>query len=256
MCIALLALDAHPRYRLLVAGNRDESYARPAAPAAFWPDAPQVLGGRDEEAGGAWLGISRRGRFALVTNVREPGKTRPDAPSRGALAAGFLKGEEETWSFALRATEEGGRYNGFNLVVGDPERLVYASNRAPGPFFLAPGVYGLSNAFFDAPWPKVLKAKGALEEALTLGGKALEERLFAILADRAAYPDDELPRTGLPLEAERALSPIFTRTESYGTRCSTVILVDRAGGVSFAERTFDRSPEPWTEARYEFRIGA
>ena len=254
MCLALLGVDIHPSYRFLFAGNRDELYARPAAPAAFWPDAPQVLAGRDEEAGGTWLGITRRGRFALVTNIREAGGPRSGAPSRGGIAAEFLRGLDAPQDFARRVAAQGGRYNGFNLVVGDPGRLVYLSNRAQGPVFLAPGLYGLSNALLDAPWPKVLNAERLVELALALEGRALEERLFSILADREVFPDAALPDTGLPLEAERALSPIFAATPRYGTRCSTVILMDRHGAVLFAERTFDRSPEAWTEARYAFEL--
>jgi uncharacterized protein with NRDE domain len=256
VCLALLALDAHPGYRFVFAGNRDEAYARPAAPAHFWPDAPHVLGGRDEEAGGAWLGITRQGRFALVTNIREPGGPRSGVPSRGGIVADFLRGREAPLDFARKAVAQGGRYNGFNLVTGDGDCWVYCSNRAEGPVFLAPGLYGLSNARLDAPWPKVLKAKRRAEAALDLEGEALVQRLFHILGDREIFPDASLPATGLSLEAERALSPVFTSTESYGTRCSTVILVDRAGTVFFAERTFDRSPETWTQARYEFKIEA
>ena len=255
MCLILLAHDAHPRYRLVVAANRDEFYARPAAPAAWWPDAPGVLAGRDLRGGGTWLGITRAGRFAAVTNFRETAPVAPDAPSRGHLVGGFLRGADAPEAYLRALAARAGEYAGFNLLVGDGEDLRWLSNRGGAARALEAGVYGLSNALLDTPWPKVARGKAGLAAALAGGGEVDPGALFRVLWDAEPAPDAHLPDTGVGLERERMLSPPFIRGAEYGTRASTVLLVGRDGRVGFVERTVATGRDGWTESAHEFEIG-
>jgi uncharacterized protein with NRDE domain len=263
MCLAVIAWQSHPDYPLVVAANRDEFYARPTRPAAWWGQAVSLLAGRDEEAGGTWLGVNRRGRFALLTNVRAPSERNPHAPTRGALVVSALQstGPITTWLQNLAARSHA--FNGFNLLVGDalaaPGRepgLHYHSNRlGEAPRRLEPGIYGLSNAFLDTPWPKVTRAVARF--ACQLASRVDPDALLALMADRALAPDSALPATGVPLEWERVLSAIQIRANGYGTRATTVITVRSDGLVDFVERTFDSDdPQRHTDRRYEFVIGA
>jgi len=233
MCLIVVGWRAHSDYPLVVAANRDEFYARPTAGAARWPDAPQVFGGIDLEAGGTWLGITETGRFAAVTNVREPGMAK-GARSRGALTRDFLLAESSALDHARRI--DGTRHSGFNLLLSDGESLVYCSNRDGEPRRLPPGIYGLSNHLLDSPWPKLLQAKQRFSNALT---KLPDEKaMFDLLADRAIVPDESLPQTGVPLEWERLLSAIFVASENYGTRASTVAWQRSDGLVQLHEKSF------------------
>lgn len=236
MCLIVVAHRAHPEYRLVVAANRDEWFDRAAAPAAFWPDAPDVLAGRDLRAGGTWLGVTRAGRFAALTNVRDPSHNRPDAPSRGALVGDYLTGSAgpDAYLDALRTRAD--RYNGFNLIVGDAERLLCFSNRDGRKRDLGAGIFGLSNALLDTPWPKVESAKQRLARLLAEAPAA--DALLELMSDTTVAPDDALPSTGVPLDWERALSPLRILTSGYGTRCTTALTIDRDGRVAFAERTY------------------
>jgi len=239
MCLAVVAVDAHPRYALVVAANRDEYHARPTAPAHWWDDrSPRDLfAGRDLEAGGTWLGITRRGRWAFVTNVREPGLREIAAPSRGGLVVQVLDDPRDPVA-ALSGAHADTRYNGYNLIAGDVARAAWISNRAPALRLLAPGVHGVSNARLDTPWPKLERAKAGMA-AWTRDGSGDIAPLLDLLADRAQPPDDALPATGVPLEWERLLSSPFIVSPRYGTRSSTVVALSRAGDVTFSERTFD-----------------
>ena len=238
MCTLLLAWQVDPARPLVVAANRDEFYARPAAAAAFWQDAPQLLAGRDLQAGGTWLGVTREGRFAALTNVREPGlRAPPHAPSRGQLVADFLRGNSapEDYLASLRPAD----YAGFNLVVGvigDRASLWYLSNRAGPARRLGPGVYGVANAALDTPWPKVARGRERLA-ALVAGGEPGTRALLDLLADPTPAADAELPDTGVGLALERMLSPLFIASPAYGTCCSTALAIDRDGAVEFCERT-------------------
>ncbi len=253
MCLILLAYDAHPDYRLILAANRDEFYARPTAPAAFWDDAPQLVAGRDLKEGGTWLGLTRSGRFAALTNYRDLRAYRSDAPSRGQLVSGFLRGDMAADAYLDLLEREASAYNDFNLIFGDLAGLTYFSNRGQRHSLLAPGVHGLSNEFLDSPWPKVNHGREALARLVAVGAPVRPEELFAILADRTTAPDHLLPDTGVGIERERLLSPLFIASPAYGTRSSTVILIDRANRVTFVERTFDGLPQPQTIA-FEFAI--
>jgi uncharacterized protein with NRDE domain len=258
MCLIALALDAHPSYRLVITANRDEFYARPTAPAVWWADAPDVLAGRDLREGGTWMGVTRGGRVAAVTNYRDPGFAQlAGAPSRGALVADFLRGSADAETYAHELAQRAARYNGFNLLVGDEGGLFYVSNRTEGVRRLEPGIYGLSNALLDTPWPKVVRAKAAMADALAAAdGEGWDARLWEALADRVIAADDALPDTGVGAERERQLSAPFIRTDVYGTRASTVLTITRGGRVRFVERSIAPGEDAWTESAHAFRIPA
>ena len=233
MCLIVIAWHGHPDYPLVVAANRDEFYARPTASAAKWTDYPHVIAGRDLEAGGTWLGVGNSGRFAAITNVREPSSA-PGKFSRGRLTADYLAGHQSPWGYATQINPRD--FSGFNLLLADDRELVYLSNRDTGPRRLLPGVYGLSNRLLDTPWPKLVKAKVDFTSALP----ALPEThaLFALLADDEVVPDHALPDTGVSIEWERLLSAIFVRSPNYGTRASTVLWRSSNGEVYFCEKSF------------------
>ncbi|MEP7100518.1 MAG: NRDE family protein [Burkholderiales bacterium] len=235
MCLVALAIDQHPRFPLVIASNRDEFFARPTARLGRWkpsPDAPDVLSGRDLQSGGTWLGLTAQGRMALLTNVRGARPHEADAPSRGSIVTDWLAARESTADFWTRIALSG--HNGFNLIAADFRRgeCFFASNVDGQPRRLGPGLYGLSNAGLDAPWPKVVALKAQVREALAASASAdaLAAQLFAALGDRSIASDDALPRTGIPLTWERQLSAAFIRTpdERYGTRCSTVVITERS----------------------------
>jgi uncharacterized protein with NRDE domain len=232
-----LAIDPHPAVGVVLAANRDEAYDRPTRAAHRWEDAPRVVGGRDLRAGGAWLGLRDDGRFAAITNVRDPAARRSGA-SRGELVRRFLIEDEPVAAFASALAREAARFPSFNLVIGDPREGAFYTNELGVVTPLAGGVYALSNARLDVPWPKVVRLREAMVAAVR-EGRIDEEALFAALADTQPAGDDELPSTGVPLEWERALSPPFIRGAAYGTRASTVVVVRRDGGPSsLEERSF------------------
>jgi len=252
MCLLLIALKQHPAYKLVLAANRDEYYDRPTAPAKFWKDNPDLLAGRDLKAGGTWLGITRTGRLAAITNYRDPAHTREHAPSRGDLVLHFLESKVSARRYLDHIRKEGDQYNGFNLVLGSIEELFWYSNRGDGIRRLSKGMYGLSNHLLDTPWPKVEKAKKRLSSVLASGEEVQPEDLFGILGDRTRPADDVLPGTGVGLEWERILSPVFISSPVYGTRSSTIILVDHQDRVLFMERTYNAHPHQFQEVIYRF----
>jgi uncharacterized protein with NRDE domain len=239
MCLILLAYDVHPEYRLILAANRDEFYDRPTLPMAFWEDHPDILAGRDLKGGGTWLGMSRSGRFSAITNYREPGGPKPDAPSRGHLVSAFLSGNSPAKTYLEAVSAAGQTYSGFNLIVGDASGLFYYSNRGPGIRRLEPGWYGLSNHLLGTPWPKVEKGIAMLKEALMDSDSVNMDSIFHLLKNREVPPDDRLPDTGVGMEWERMLSPMFIQSPGYGTRSSSVMLIGRNGNVQVAEQTFE-----------------
>jgi uncharacterized protein with NRDE domain len=253
MCLVVFAWKSRPDLTLLVAANRDEFLRRKAARAAFWAEAPGLLAGRDLEAGGTWLGVTRAGRAAFLTNHRDPRSQRAGAPSRGGLVAEFLKGEESPEEFLGRKGKEGPPYNGFHLVVGDSRELWYFTNTGGGARRLSPGIHGISNGPVDEPWPKVTRTTARLTRLLE--GPALPEpgALLELLSDRERAPDAELPSTGVPLEWERLLSSPFIEGESYGTRSSTVLVVSPEG-VRFVERTFEAGRPVSPDVDVSFRL--
>lgn len=251
MCLILVAWQVHPDYPLVVAANRDEFFARPTAAAGFWPDAPQILAGRDLEAGGTWMGITRSGRFAALTNYRDPAQNRPGAPSRGRLAANFLSGSESPGAYCERIAPAGQQCNGFNLLAGDGTSLWWSSNMSGEARALEPGVYGVSNHLLDTPWPKVGAGKTALAGAIDRLPD--DEALFALLQDDGIHPDAHLPHTGVPLDWERLLSSAFVKSPGYGTRSSTVLSTDRDGWTVFDEQTWLPGAQRGQRLRYRFR---
>lgn len=236
MCLLLFSVDPSPETRLVVAANRDEFWARPAAPLGWWDDAPQVLAGRDLEAGGTWMGVTPSGRWAALTNVRDPASPRRAERSRGALVADFLRGAASAAAYATSVHADRDRYEGFNLVLADPEAVWVVSTRTEHPTELGPGVYGLSNDRLDVPWPKVERGRAAFRAAVEAGAGI--DALLALLDDRHQPPDAALPDTGVGIEWERRLAPMRIVTPDYGTRVSTALVVGRDGRIEAAERTW------------------
>jgi uncharacterized protein with NRDE domain len=255
VCLILFANEANSRYQLVLAANRDEFYSRPTAPAAFWEEVPNVLAGRDLKSSGSWMGVTRGGKIAAVTNFRGSGKVWEDAPSRGNLVSDFLMSGESPDVFIDRLRTRARTYNGFNLLLGSAERLWWYSNQYDEqPYRVIPGIHGLSNHLLDTPWAKVKRGKRALAALLVGENEITPEQVFPILEDRSPAADDALPDTGVGLELEKVLSAAFIRTQYYGTRSSTVLLVERTGNLTFVERSFNPRDESQEETRYEFRI--
>jgi uncharacterized protein with NRDE domain len=259
MCLIVLSWKTSPAARLAVAANRDEFFARATAPAAWWPDTPSVLAGRDLAAGGTWLGVTRTGRFAALTNFRDmSAPKKAGAPSRGALVSEFLRGEESAREFLARLRAGSDAFEGFNLLVSDGDEMWSFSNVEGEPVLLAPGVYGLSNHLLETPWPKVTAARERLAEAVAAEAapQELEASLLALLGNRAMATDGALPDTGLPLAWERALSAAFVVLPGYGTRASTSVVVAKDGGVRFVELSFGHGGTLLGEVREAFRVSA
>jgi len=272
MCLAVVAIAAHPRYRIVIAANRDEYHARPASPAHWWSTG--ILAGRDLMGGGAWFGVTRSGRWALVTNFREGIPRDPNAPSRGELVTRALHHDSPPLLCAAAIASDGPRYHGFNLLVGAgsahhgdaPESrqvegsmphqrcvVAYTSNRASGAVSLAEGIHGLSNHLLDTPWPKLVRSKARL--AAALDGPVLDlHAAFALLADRAPAENDDLPISGLSRERERMLSSAFILSPEYGTRCSTVFTLTVDGEARLIERSFDPEGKLTGEAALSFAV--
>jgi len=252
MCLIALAHRVHAEFPLVVAANRDEFYARPTAQAAFWQDHPSILAGRDLECMGTWLGVTTGGRFAAVTNFRDPADVRASAESRGTIVSRFLETDLPAAEYVAQVAARSSAYRGFNLLASDGTDLYSYSNREGNPRLLPPGIYGLSNHLLDTPWPKVRLARERLAEALKPGPAT--EPLFALLAHTDFPDDDELPQTGVGRERERMLSAAHIVSETYGTRCSTVVIQRADRTVSFSERTFGPQGAEQDTARYEFRL--
>lgn len=251
MCLLLIAYDTHPRYRLVVAANRDEFYARPTAPAAWWDDEPNLLAGRDLEQSGTWLGVTRAGRWAGLTNFRDPAARKPAARSRGLLVSEFLRSAQSVPAYLAQLSAERTQYNDFNLLAWDGVQLGYFGSRAGGRI-LPSGVYALSNHLLDTPWPKVERGKSALTRAIEQEPR--DDELFGLLTD-TSHPDGaRLPDTGVGPALERALAPIFVRTDNYGTRCSTLLRIDHTGQVVFQERSYNHLGSAGDTLRFEFLV--
>lgn len=239
MCLIALAWQPSPSLRLLVAANRDEFHARPSLPLDAWSDAPGLLAGRDGTALGTWLGVSTRGRLAAVTNVRLPALEDQKRRSRGALPVAFLQGSDRPSAHRDALLPRLAQYGACNLLIADSQEACYLSNR-PGvaPQTLQPGVYGLSNAALDTPWPKTVALKAAVRQWLAAGALGDTEPLFTALANHEQPPDAALPDTGVGLARERFVAPAFIRGREYGTRCSTLVWVTAEGEGCIIERRF------------------
>lgn len=251
MCLILLSFNTHADDSLIVAANRDEYYDRPANPLAFWREAPHVLAGRDIRGGGTWLGVTRKGRIAALTNYRDPSAIMENAPSRGLLVRNFLEGTESPQNYLKQIQANAHQYNPFNLLVGDRSALYYYSNRNDEIRQLESGLYGLSNHLLDTPWPKVQKGKESLKTLIKSKKRVSPEDIFGILTDRSFPPARLLPDTGVSPEWERLLSPVFVTSRIYGTRSATALIINRSGHITVAERTF--SPQTEGVERHDTR---
>jgi len=250
MCLLVFAWNAHPDYKLILAANRDEFHARPSQDAHWWPDLPQVLAGRDLQAGGTWLAISRSGRFATVTNYREQSRARSGMRSRGEIVTNFVSGGQDALNYV--ASLPGDRYAGVSLIAADRDALCYTSNRNDEPVALEPGVYGLSNASLDTPWPKLVRTKEALTRLID-ADKVNASELFRVLADTTPAPSVEVDSGSMPFKLARALTAPFIVTEAYGTRCSTTLLIGSDQQLQFSERRFAPDGSVSGESAFSFR---
>lgn len=227
MCLIVFAWKIVPGIPLIAAGNRDEFYNRPALAAHWWEDQPNIYAGRDLQGGGTWMGVTRTGRFASITNIRAPLDKRTDVPSRGELVADFLAGNASAGAFIESLANRAHNYNGFNLLLGDADELIWYSNgRIDDPRNgkpLEPGVYGLSNASLDVPWPKVVNTKAQFASHLVQG--APDDAYFDMLSDTTRASDCRLPHTGIGIEWERLLSSVCIESPEYGTRVSTLVRI-------------------------------
>ena len=249
MCLVVLSLHQHDLYPLILAANRDEFHARPTQDAGWWPDKPDIVGGRDLQAGGTWLAVRRNGRFAIVTNFRDAEPTDPNKRSRGELVTRFV--ESDLSPRAFLDTVDEGAYAGFNLIAGCLPDVVYLSNREDGSRVLGPGTYGLSNALLDGPWDKVVRSKRGLQ-ALVDDDTVSESTLLRLMGDRGRGPVEEVERGRLDFDMAHAVTAPFIVQPDYGTRCTTVLLAARDGSWNFTERRFDRSGRPSGESRFAF----
>ncbi len=244
MCLITFAYHTAPGFRLLMTANRDEFYDRPTEALHPWRDNPDIIAGRDLDAGGTWMGIAKGGRFAAVTNYRDgTSPQNPAALSRGHLVSDFLNDHRTPQSYAQALSSEGHNYNGFNLLLADKEQLVYCSNRSDEIKVLEPGVYALSNHLLNTPWPKAMQTREALRQAVAAGNIEAEQ-LVSLLSSRDIYPDEKLPATGVPQQLERALSAAFIVTPTYGTRSTTALRWDKNDRIEIVEQTFLAGGEP------------
>jgi uncharacterized protein with NRDE domain len=250
MCLILFSWKNHAKYKLVLAANRDEFYDRPTAAAHYWNEHPGILAGKDLQAGGTWMGWEKSGRLAAVTNYRDPQSLDPKARSRGQLTLNYLLSADQPEKYLRKIKASGVHYNGFNLLVSDRDSMFYYNNVNHQITEVTPGTYGLSNGFFQENWPKLKKGRDALQQVID-SDDIREEPLLDLLTDSQVANDELLPKTGVPLEWERALSPLFIQTEKYGTRCSTVILVEHSGHGVFVEKTYNKDLSTSVK-RFEF----
>jgi len=244
MCLIIFAYQSDPRFPLVVAANRDEIFARPTAQAALWTDeesGQQILSGRDKRAGGTWLGITQSGRFAAVTNIRDPSQTKRRARSRGDLTRQFLASDDSPEQYCKQLATSYDQFAGYNLLVGDSNSLFYVNNHEEKVWELEPGVYGLSNGLLNSSWPKVDKGKTRLQALLLQAEELTIDALLEMMNDRSQAADSDLPDTGIGIEIERKLSSAFILNpeREYGTLCSTALIVDQWGPTRFGEQNFD-----------------
>lgn len=259
MCLIYLSLHQHPTYKLILAANRDEFYARKTEPVSYWLNHLNILGGRDLEAMredgtcGTWMAMTTSAKIAMVTNYRDFKNLKPVAPSRGHLVSDFLIGDVEAESYLKEVEKTKNEYNGFNLLVGDVDCLFYLSNYKEGIEKLSAGTYGLSNSLLETSWPKVEILKLKMEPVLKKQAINPDE-LFDIMRDETRASDDQLPDTGIGIERERALSSMFIKTDGYGTRCSTIVLVKYSGETLFVERTYNLKDFSFVTKTIEFSL--
>ncbi len=239
MCLITFAYHKHPKYKLILLANRDEFYSRATRKLKFWDTDgyPDILAGKDLEAGGTWMGISKSGRWAALTNYRDPEWKLEDPISRGKLVLNFLTSSNSIEQYVQVLNNEADKYLGYNILIGNPDQIIYFSNYDKSPKTIKKGLFGMSNALLDTPWPKLNKAKMLLKESVTK--EYIDKKhLFSLLHDDTEAPDNQLPNTGIPYKWEKAISPLFIKTNTYGTRSSSILLIDYFGNINFTERRF------------------
>ena len=252
MCIVLFSYKVHPKYKLIITSNRDEFYKRPTMQAEFWEDNPNILAGRDLEKGGTWLGITKQGRFATLTNYRDPSSMNKNGNSRGHLVSTYLESNIPPRDYLEQIQSSKISYNGFNLLVGDQSELFYYSRQNNEITKIEPGIHGLSNHSLNTPWPKVILGTTMLKDAMA--DKFSHHKLFNILKNNSIAKDEDLPDTKVGIELERLLSPIFIESPQYGTRAMTVITVDYNDEVTFIEKALDTETKQWNESFFCFKV--
>jgi uncharacterized protein with NRDE domain len=252
MCLIVFEKNNHPDYKLIFAANRDEFYERPSAPLHLWDDEP-VYAGKDLKEGGTWCGISRNGRFAAVTNYRNIKSIKKDSVSRGRIVTDFLTGTSSPEFYSKGLADSASQYNGYSLIFGHKSELYFFSNQTKKMVKVESGIHGLSNHLMDTPWFNVKRGKQLLKQAIEKGDNLIDD-MFAMLSDKTISPDDELPDTGLEKNIERKISSIFVETPDYGTRSSTVILIDQKDNVTFVERSLDTKSKEWITNKFEFEL--
>lgn len=253
MCLLLLSIGTNPKYKLILAANRDEFYERPTALLHNWENQPELFAGKDLKENGTWLGITKKGKISAITNYRDMSNINNDAPTRGKLVTDFLLNDINPEKYSDLLLEKAGIYNGYNLVYGNIDTFYYFSNITKKRIKLSTGIYGLSNHLLDSPWPKVVKSKNIFTKILEEPNPS-KNKIFDLLRDNEIYPDESLPETGLGKELERMVSPIFTVTEKYGTRCSSVIFIDMDNNVEFTEKSYNVKNKDWTTSSFSFKI--
>ena len=254
MCLINFQRKTHSNYKLIVVANRDEFYKRPTAPAHFWKDHPQLLAGRDLLQMGTWLGITKQGRFAALTNFRDPAHMESGKNSRGAIVTDYLTQNVSPGEYLNQLRNNKTDYTGFNVIVGNSGELFHYNNVRNKITKITAGIHGLSNDTLNTPWPKVTKGKKLLREYVLQTEDLQINELFKINSDTTQATEEDLPQTGVGLSLERQLSPLFINTPEYGTRSSTVLLIDKGNNVTFVERTYHRG-EFSEEKRFSFQIG-
>jgi len=249
MCLILFSYKSHSNYKLILAANRDEFYARPTLAMDWWKDKEGVLAGRDQEKDGTWMGINKNARFAALTNYRQMPITEKFNSSRGLLVSEFLSTDDSAQEYTKTLMQHSASYDGYNLIFGPIDNLHYFSNKGTQGLELEPGIYGVSNHLLNTPWPKVESGKQRMLQLIS-NEEVDTDSLFDMLENRDLGEDSELPDTGVGLELERLLSPAFIKSPEYGTRCSSVLLVDWENNVTFEERSY----VPEGACKYQFQM--
>jgi len=255
MCLIFISYKQNREYPLIVLSNRDEFFKRPTLAAHYWEENPQILAGKDLEGGGTWMGITKNGYMAMLTNYRDVPNLKPNAPTRGKLVSDYLQGEFNTKEYLLALSKSGYRYNGYNLIAGSFDDPWYYSNYQKKVVRLGTGLYGLSNALLNSNWPKIEKGKEKLIPLLAQE-KIEKEKLFQLMTNAEVAPDQQLPQTGLSKEKEKAISSMFINTDGYGTRCTTLIMVNKNGNVDFTERQYANGLATGEENNFTFKSKA
>lgn len=238
MCLILFSYKQHPRYKLILASNRDEFYARPTKPLHKWDNGKKILAGQDEKNNGTWLGITPDWKISAITNYRNLSNIKENAPSRGLLVGNFLENNGHPTEYLRKISKTAGNYNAYNLIVGDKTGMYYFSNIKNKIEEIEPGIHGLSNQFLNSPWPKVERGKRKFKQIIDKDTKLSIDEIFGLLNDSSLPPDSELPDTGIGIEWERILAPIFIKTEVYGTRASSIVTIDNNNRITFVEKSF------------------